>query len=251
MTPTPSSLPCTRQLTEADLPQVIELQTTVTAELPNGYVFPKTDSEVRSYLTGTLGVAYGVFEGARLVASSLLRLPSPPHPNDASMPFPIVPEDEWTLGAAGLGNTLVLPAARGRGYQRTLIDARISHAKSARMRWTFAGVHLGNSTSWSNLIAKGMAIVGIRADFGYPVIGLLRRVSGQRLAIDEADRILVDAHDTSQHEEALNDGYVGVGITSVRSVVYCRLSAPDDSRAMAVLYQQSRDGRATAPIVRR
>ena len=38
------------------------------------------------------------------------------------------------------------------------------------MRW---GIHLQNSVSWANLLARGMAIAGIRFDLGYPIIGLL------------------------------------------------------------------------------
>jgi GNAT superfamily N-acetyltransferase len=236
MMPTPSVAPYTRQLTAGDLPKVLELQKSVTAALPAGYVMPRAESELVRYMAGTLGAASGVFEGQTLVASALLRIPSVTHPNDPSMPFPIVPEEDWALHAAGLANTIVLPAARGRGYQRMLVESRVLHAKSAGMRWICAGIHLRNSVSWRNLIAAGMAIVGIRTDFGYPVIGLLRKVDGSPLSFDKADRMLVGEHDTSQHQEALNGGYVGVQTDSHGSVLYYRLRAPDDARTMALLY---------------
>lgn len=239
MTPTSSAPPHTRQLTPADLTQVVELQRAVTATLPPGYVFPRTESDLHNFVNGTLGVAYGVFEGHTLAASSLLRIPSATHPNDASRPFPIMSEDDWALYAAGLANTIVLPTARGRGYQRTLVDARIAHAKSAGMKWIWSGVHLANSVSWSNLISKGMAIVGILTDFGFPLIGLLRRVEGVPLAVDDGDRMVVAAHQTSQHQEAMHNGYVGVRTTSEGSVLYYRLCAPDDARQAAVLYRQN------------
>lgn len=245
MTPTPSIASYTRQLTATDLPKVVELQKTVTAALPAGYVMPRTESELVRYMTGMLGVAYGVFEGHTLVASALLRIPSVTHPNDPLMPFPIVPEEDWTLRAGGLANTMVLPATRGRGYQRVLVEARVSHAKSAGMRWIYAGIHLRNSVSWSNLISTGMAIVGMRTDFGYPLIGLLCKADGRPLAFDKGDRMLVEEHETSQHQGALDAGYVGVRTDSRGLVLYCRLRAPDDARSMALLYRRTAAPTAT------
>lgn len=84
---------------------------------------------------------------------------------------------------------MVRPAARGRGHQGTLLDARIAHAASAKMRWICSGVHLQNSLSWANLLAKGMVIAGIRFDYGYPVIGLLRALEAPRLVSNSSDPV--------------------------------------------------------------
>lgn len=238
--------PLIRKLTLADLTRIVQLQQAVTAELPPGYIFPKTESDLGTYLDGTLGVAYGVFEKDALAASSLLRIPSKTHPNDTSMPFPLVPAEEWALHAGGLGNTLVLPAARGRGYQRALIDARISHAAAAQMRWICAGVHIGNSASWINLLSKGMAIVGMRTDFGYPLIGLLRNATGVPFALDADDCVVVPAYDAAQHQAALQDGYVGVRITSNRTVRYYRSASPGAGPVVIVSSAPARvEGRAS------
>lgn len=154
--------PPVRRLTVADLADVVEIQKGVTDGLPVGFIRSRTESELRAYLDGTLGVAYGVVDGTALLAMSLLRIPDENHPNRTSLPFPRVPERDWPLRACLLENTLVLPTARGRGYQRALLAVRVSHAASARMKWICAGVQLQNSVSWANLLAIGMAIVGIR-----------------------------------------------------------------------------------------
>jgi hypothetical protein len=56
--------PFVRLLTVADLPAMVALQKAVTAKLPAGFVRSKTESEVRAYLDGTHGVAYGIVEGS-------------------------------------------------------------------------------------------------------------------------------------------------------------------------------------------
>ena len=223
---TTANSPFARQLTVADLPAMSALQETITAGLPVGFVRSKTESEVRAYLDGTHGVAYGIVEGRALLAISLLRIPDENHPN-AGLPFPLVPEEDWSLCACFLENTMVLPAARGRGYHRILLRARLSHAASAKMRWICAGVHLQNSVSWTNLLAKGMAITGIRFDPGYPIIGLLRSCDAPGLTSDSSDQLSVRAQDPSQHQAALQDGYIGVRFASDGAVIYQRLSSHD------------------------
>lgn len=215
--------PLVRRLTVADLTDVVEIQKAVTDELPVGFIRSRTESELRAYLDGTLGVAYGVVDGAALSAMSLLRIPDANHPNRTSLPFPRVPETDWLLRACLLENTVVLPAARGRGYQRALLDVRVSHAASAGMKWICAGVRLQNSVSCANLLAIGMALVGIRFDPGYPVIGLLRSFDPLALRSDWRDQVSVNAADDSRHHTALRDGYIGVRLAADGAVIYQRL----------------------------
>ena len=216
-----ADLPVVTQLRVADLARIAALQDAVTEVLPVGFIRSKTESELLTYLDGTQGAAYGLVEGTALLAMSLLHIPDVKHPN-GGLPFPLVPEEDWPLYACFLENTLVLPGARGRGYQRTLIDARLSYAASTRMKWICAGVHLQNSVSWANLLAKGMAIVGIRFDFGYPVIGLLSSLGTPTLTSDSSDQIRVIANDHTQHQAALQNGYIGVR-RSDGLVIYERL----------------------------
>ena len=225
-----------RQLTVADLPQIAELQAAVTAGLTAGFIRSKSESELRANLDGTLGAAYGIVEAGALVAMSLLRIPSEKHPNPglrfalesadvvvaAGLGETLVEED-WSLYTCFLEHAMVLPTARGRGYQRALLDARLAHAASAKMRWVCAGVHFQNSVSWANLLAKGMAIAGIRFDPGYPVLGLLRSLDARVFTSDSSNRAPVSAHDAFQHQAALQNGYIGVRLASDGAVIYQRL----------------------------
>jgi hypothetical protein len=219
-----------RQFTVADLPAMVALQEAVTAKLPVGFIRSKTESEVHAYLDGTHGVAFGIVEDSALLAISLLRVPDENHSN-AGLPFPLVPEEDWSLRACFLENTMVLPAVRCRGYHRILLYARLSHAALAKMRWICAGVHLQNCVSWANLLAKGMAIAGIRFDLGYPIIGLLSSFDALALTSDSSDQVSIRRQDPSQHQAALQDGYIGVRLASDGAVIYQRLSSHGLRRA--------------------
>jgi len=201
---------------------VLALQEVVSADLPAGFLWPKSERELRDFLTGARGVAYGISAGATLLALSLLRIPDRRHPN-GSPRFRLVPEADWALRAGFLENTMVRPPARGRGCQRALLAVRLSHARSSGMRWACAGVRLRNRTSWANLIAKGLVIADMRFYLGEPMIGLLGSLDGPALASDPADRLSVGADDAALHRAALRGGYVGVRLAPDGSVTYQRL----------------------------
>jgi GNAT superfamily N-acetyltransferase len=153
---------------------------------------------------------------------SLLRLLDESH-RHAPLPFPLVPDEDWPLRVSFLENTMVRPEARGRGYHRALIDARAAYARAAGIRWICAGVHLRNRSSWANLLASGMVIVGIRFDPGYPIIGLLKSTDVSALDVDADDQVRVDGGDEAGHGSILEDGYVGVRLAADGGVVYHRL----------------------------
>jgi hypothetical protein len=218
--------PLVRQLTLTSLRAIADLQAAVAAGLPANFMRGKSEDEMRGYLDGTLGSAYGIFDHDALLAIALLRLPNARHPNaKGDPPFPIVPEADWPRHAALLENTMVLPAARGRGYQRALLDVRMFRAAASGMRWICAGANLRNEMSWANLLAKGMAIAGL-LDRGFPLIGLLAPVEAASLKTDPADRVAVAAQDEAHHQAVLRDGYIGLRRAADGSVVYQRLLSP-------------------------
>lgn len=208
------------RLTPDDLPAVVALCDAVAAPLPAGFIRAKSPDDLRGYLDGRLGAAYGVVECGALVAVSLLRVPAATHPNEGPA-FPLVPETDWPLHACFLENAMVRPEARGRGHQRALLDVRLAQAASAGMRWVCGGVQLRNRVSWRNLLALGMVIAGIRFDLGAPVIGVLRSVDGTAPGSDQRDRVVVGADDADRHQATLAAGYVGVRVTG-DGVVYQR-----------------------------
>jgi hypothetical protein len=134
--------------------------------------------------------------------------------------FPRVPKEDWPNHAAFLENTLVAPVARGRGFQRALIDMRTAHAKAAGARHVCAGVNLSNEVSWRNLLADGMAIVGIRVANGQAVIGLLKSFDENALRSSITNLRLVAAQDTDGHLDAMERGYIGKRMSTWGYVVY-------------------------------
>ncbi len=211
-----------RALEIADLPEIVKLQAEVEAGLPPGFLRAKGEHELRGFLDGTRGLALGVGELGALVGVALLRLPSESHPHGGP-PFPLVPAADWPFRACFMGNAIVRADARGRGLQRALFDARLAHAEAAGMRWVCAGVRLENTVSWRNLLARGMAIAGMRSDYGYPLIGLLRSFDPLALQTDACDGTRVEACDAAGHQAALQAGLIGVRLEPQGAVVYERL----------------------------
>jgi hypothetical protein len=210
-----------RPLRPADIDLVVELQRTVVAPLPDGFVRPRPPEELAAYLDGSAGAAFGVVDSDWLAAAALLRLPSPARPN-AGRPMPLVPAADWPRHACFVENAMVRHAARGHGLQRLLFDARRAHAARAGMRWICAGVHVHNTHSWTNLVTMGMTIVGIRFDTGQPLFGLLDSLGAAFPHIDDRDLALVRALDAERHEVRLAEGYVGVRLAHDGALIYAR-----------------------------
>jgi GNAT superfamily N-acetyltransferase len=205
-----------------DVERMLRLQLTISATTPPGFLWPKSERDLALYLDGSVGTAFGVFDGGELRATALLRVPSTQRPN-AGTPFPRVPQPDWPAHACFLESTLVLPSSRGRGFQRMLIDARLAYAEQHGMRWVCAGVHLHNARSWNNLLAKGMVIAGMRLDAGYPVLGLLGALHAQRLPMRLSGQIHVKSRHHAPHFSVLQSGYVGARLAPDGSVVYQRV----------------------------
>ena len=213
------------RLASSDASAFLALQTDVAAGLPPGFFIAKHADTLLGFLDGTAGAAYGIFDREVLVAAALLRLPNAAYPNPLREPrFPIVPSEDWQYHAAFLENAMVHPEARGRGYQRALIEARLDHAAASGMRWACAACHLHNQASWANLLRSGMVIVGLIERDGRIVVGLLRALGASRLDSDPRSRIAAPAQDKRLHLAALAAGFIGVRLAG-RAVIYQRLNA--------------------------
>jgi GNAT superfamily N-acetyltransferase len=210
-----------RRLSIADLDAILALQSAVGVSLPSGFVRFKDETELVCYLNGDLGAAVGIFDKDELSATALVRIPSVEHPNRLE-PFPrILPQQEWTLHTAILENAMVAPKARGRGYQRALLDARVAHARAAGMKWIGGGARLNNLISWRNMLARGMTIVGMRFHEGHAFVGLLQSFESV-LCGSFTDFRLVPTENAAEHVRALDAGYVGTQLASSGIVIYQR-----------------------------
>jgi GNAT superfamily N-acetyltransferase len=205
-----------------DLMRVLRLQLYVSVHLPAGFFRAKSERDLYAYLDSTAGAAFGITQGNQLLATALLRIPSNEHPNRGPL-FPHVPAEDWPRHAAFLENAMVHPSARGRGYQRLLLEARFTYAAKRGMRWVCAGVHFNNSTSWNNLLAQGMVIAGLRLDMGYPVLGLLGTLNARAMPVNLVDQVRVSGDEHLQHQTVLQNGYVGAQRTPDGAVLYQRL----------------------------
>jgi hypothetical protein len=205
-----------------DLPQFLHLHHSVAAALPPGFIQPRDAKELRRFLDGSAGLAFGAADLGGLQACALLRLPTRAQPNQGDT-FPRVPARDWPGHAAFLANALVAPAARGRGLHRRMLALRIERARAAGMRWVCAGVALANRTSWRNLLTLGMRICGIRFDLGPPLIGLVMPLQpGMALRCDARDELQVASQDADGHRAACESGYLGACCAADGRIVYQR-----------------------------
>lgn len=206
-----------RRLEPGDLEALRELEAQAASGLPAGFMQPKPVAHLLAALRGESGSAWGVERQGRLLAAALLTVPRAQAGDPA---FPRIPAQDWPAACGFLSHALVLPALRGQGLQRALVRARLSHARSAGLRWICAGTHLDNLASWRNLLAQGLAIVGLREDKGHPWLGLLRPVEAPLRAAGEAMHVPQGA--LQAHREALLRGYAGMQVVG-DSVMYCRV----------------------------
>jgi GNAT superfamily N-acetyltransferase len=215
-----------------DVTDAMRLQAEISTSTPAGYVRAKSPDDLEAIFAGIRGAAHGVRdEDGALIAMGLLMTIEALPPGAPA--FPRVPLEDWPGRCAFMENTMVLPHARGRGYQRQLLDARIAEAATRGTRWLCSGVHLANQVSWSNLMAHGFAAVGMRMDFGYPVFGLLRRADGP-LAVDARDQFAIRIDDTAAaHGSALNAEYAGIRRDGAR-IIYARLREPGRSGPVVI-----------------
>ncbi len=227
-----------RELAPSDLPRILDLQRAILAGVPEGYVRPRTERDLTCIVDGTLGAAFGIPEGADLAAAALLMLPSAA---EAGASFDgdiakhgvvvangfrerIAPRD-WSAATCFLGNAMVRPESRGRGYQRDLIAARLVHAEAIGMRWVFSGAHAANAVSCRNLLAEGMAVAFVRRVSGSPILGFVSGLSAAAIRSNPGDRIVVGGLDPVRHSAALERGYVGRSMAADGAIVYERLLA--------------------------
>jgi GNAT superfamily N-acetyltransferase len=213
----------TRMLSTSDFDAAVTLQRNVATSVPAGYVRLKDERELLAYLNGEVGVAFGIFDDDVLLATALVRIPSPEHPNAPEMLPRVLPASDWPQHTAILENALVAPRARGGGYQRLLLASRIEYAKAVGMRWIGGGSRFENIFSWRNMLAFGMTIVGVRVHEGNAYMGLLKPIEqNDALPVSAKDLRLVPTQHAKEHIRALDANYVGTRLTSFGCVVYQR-----------------------------
>lgn len=171
----PDGFPLVERLGPDDFAALLALYEEVAASLPTGRLQRRDAANVASYLGGGFGGAFGIRQQGRLVAAGLLGAPRT-NPRLALPPFPGIPPADWPAQVALAESAVVLSAARGRGYQRALLQARIAAARAQGRRWICSGVHLANLPSWRNLLASGFRVAGVSRALGEPIAGLLLRL---------------------------------------------------------------------------
>ena len=221
-----ATAPVLHRLGQQDAMDAQRLQARIALATPPGHLRDRTRDEFADIFSGKRGAAFGMRDDAgELIAMGLL-VTMDGRPDGPS--FPRIPAEDWAQHCAFMESTMVLPHARGRGYQRLLLHMRMAEAKARGVRWFCAGVHRSNAPSLRNLIATGFAVVGMRGDC---VFGLLRRADGAPLAMDAEDLKCAPLAAAEPHQRALRGNYIGVR-THGDALVYARSSTPIDSEAV-------------------
>lgn len=155
-------------------------------------------------ILGGRGRMIGVFAADRLIAYGVLQHVIPADDD----PRPLV-----GAGAAvqrvKLAGASVAPDQRGSGLQRALISARVrlAHENYTQPLILYATSAPGNTASWSNLLAEGFHIRGIKLYYGgYPRYVMVN----QRDVVDWGAQTELDPGDIDAQARLLERGWRGI-----------------------------------------
>lgn len=157
MTLPPSSSLSQRELTTADLGDVLALHLRCTQHLDKGLVRRETLPSFQSLLQCSRFI--GLFEQTRLVAYAVLQHELQVH---EKLPPELAAEPQRPQRL--LSGMAVAPEWRGQGLQRRLIMQRIAMAEPQALLFSTAAP--GNWHSWNNLLACGFHVRGITERYG-------------------------------------------------------------------------------------
>lgn len=199
-----------RRLNENDLQQVLKLQSNSIANLKKGTIHPKSEVEIIQYLNGNSGLVFGIERQSMIIAFSILQIPTVENPN-SGLKFKVIDQEDWLHRTCFIENTIVDKNFQGKGFQKLLIDIRISIAINKSMKWVCAGVKFDNIKSWKNLLSKGMVIADFRKDRGYFTLGLTQKINQAPLTFSTEQKIVPLDNETA-HQNAISDGFIGVDL---------------------------------------
>ncbi len=154
------------------------------------------------------GAIIGAFDGNHLVGYGALCLPGADGPvrgADHLLPLSDLPR------VAHLSSAMVLPAYRGRGLHRWLLQRRIEIAVGLGRRHLVSTAAPKNHCSWGNMVRAGLAIKRLITVGDGLLRCLIHRDLDSQVHFDAEALVICDCTDIEHQRALLADGYWGCG----------------------------------------
>ncbi|MEC8067010.1 MAG: GNAT family N-acetyltransferase [Pseudomonadota bacterium] len=197
-------------LKQVDIPNIVDLQDTVIEGLPSHkkHFIAKRSKEDFLRFMHQGGQIIGLKDGEDLVAYSIVHFPQT---NEETGFDPKIATPELNTCAL-LKSTVVHPDFRGRGLQKTLIDARLEQAALAGKETAICEVDIQNAASIKSLMSKGFTIrdAGVSPVDGMPSVYMYKSLTQVQAHGTSNALQLVAVEDWAKHCHLLKNGHVGV-----------------------------------------
>lgn len=200
-----------RGLTAEDFLAWNTLRDKIIAALPHPDCYVREDDEQAFFTshTGRGGKIIGVFHRAELVAYAMAGFPEVAATDNLGA---VMGLDQALLSrVTHLSSCMVLPAWRGLGLQRALLEERLSLARARARPLCMAMVSLHNHGSRRNLLRQGLHIAWTGT-----IDGLKRHIAmadlqhEHGLRYDMTDERLLPGDDFAALRDAGRQGYAGI-----------------------------------------
>ena len=196
-----------RRLSEADLPQIMELQAKVISAMDrNDYCVPLSKDEHLEILDGR-GESVGVFIGERLVALCGILFPGNCENN---MALELNFSTEELPAVAQLEISLVHPGFQGNDLQQKMAGLLVERAKNNQhCRFLFTTVSPYNYPSLQTVTALGMYIAKVCKKYFEWDRYVVYRDFQKPTELDTVNTIAVSNIDYKEQQALLDKGYLG------------------------------------------
>jgi len=164
------------------------------------------------------GVVLGCVCDGRLVAMSLLTLPSAAHPQTGMVDMCL---DADLDDIAVLKGAIVHPAFRGNGLQKIMTEARIVQARAQGRNHLISEICVENMHSWQNLMACGLGIHSLSFDPADGAMLYNMHVTATRLrgSFNSVAGVAVKKNDLAAQKKLTAAGYVGVAFNAATGMI--------------------------------
>ncbi len=179
-----------KKLDPTNLSSLLSLQNEIVADLKDDekhFILQRTSNDFLKSLKNDSHFVFGIFDGDRLVAQSILSLPKDNEPRELEEFLP----EEKNSDIAVYKAVLVSPQYRGQGLMREMLKIRENTAIMHDRKIAITQIAADNPASWINAIKHDMEVlkVGLDPEDDAKVVYLKKDLINQKEHSQESYRL--------------------------------------------------------------